>query len=258
MFWRRPIEVLVSRKVVAITVAILALTAGVALAASVSGNGTLVGTPGSDTINAGNADDTVWGLGAPAGGSDTINAGNGNDQIDAGGNCPMNDQGQDFPNGLPGTDKCEHGNQQGQNGQSTINVGRGNNTVWGAGGHNTINVGAGTNTIYAGPMGDVINTGSNGNETVWLCGTITALPCLSGSADSTTVNFGTSDAGGIHANNGHKDTINCKQDGSMMVWADKGLDQVNGCSAKNVIWITPPAAATLRNKRARPAAHRAP
>jgi hypothetical protein len=90
---------------VMLAVAGFALVAIVALAPNVQGDGTLVGSTGSDNINAGNGNDTIWGLG----GQDSINAGNGNDVIDANGKCPHGIAPGDCPNGLPAGQYCEHG-----------------------------------------------------------------------------------------------------------------------------------------------------
>jgi Ca2+-binding RTX toxin-like protein len=201
--------------VLTLLVLAIAMMAGTALAATINGDGTLVGTPGRDTLNAGNADDIVWGLG----GSDTINAGNGNDMIDGGGHCPMGDQGQDFPNGIPGSNQCEHGNQGDQGGNATINAGNGNDTVWGGPGPNTINVGAGTDTIYGGPNADTINTGSHGTVSIFL-----------GAGAGNTVNIGTGSSGFVNAQNGQPATINCSGHNGVTVYVDKpSKDQVNGC-----------------------------
>jgi Ca2+-binding RTX toxin-like protein len=243
MFWRRPIEVLVKRKVVGLTLLILALTAGTALAATVSGDGTLVGTTGNDTLNAGMGNDTLWGLS----GSDTLNAGNGNDMIDAGGNCNTNDQGQDFPHGIPGTNQCSHGNGQGQQGdRDTVNAGNGNDTIYGGGGHNTINAGSGGDTIYGGPLGDTINLArGNSNDTINLCGTVNTGVACSISYSGSTVNLSSGAISGVvYANNGKKDTINCFGSPAT-VYADK-IDTVNRC--KHVVWLAAHAPAATHAK----------
>jgi Ca2+-binding RTX toxin-like protein len=228
MFLRRAIEVLVRRKgnVVALTLLVFALTASTALAVTVKGDGTLVGTPGSDTLNAGMGNDILWGLG----GKDVLNAGNGNDMIDGGGHCPMGDQGQDFPNGLPNSDQCEHNNQGDQAGNETFNAGNGNDTIFGGPGPNTINAGAGMDIIYGGPIGDTINLSrGNSNDTINLCGTAnTAVACASNYKGSTVNLFSTDIGGTVYANNGQtNDTINC-YGSPAVVHADKG-DTVNNC-----------------------------
>jgi Ca2+-binding RTX toxin-like protein len=221
-------ELLTRRKIAALSLLVLAtaITAGSALAATVGGDGTLVGTPGNDKLNAGQGNDSVWGLG----GSDTINAGNGNDMIDGGGHCPQGDQGQDFPNGIPGSNQCAHGNQGNQNGQETITAGNGNDTVFGGGGRNMISVGAGMDTIYGGPTGDTINvTAGNSSDTINLCGTPhTAVACASGYAGSTVNLVGGAVGGVVFADNGKKDTINCFGSPAT-VFVDRRLDTVNRC-----------------------------
>ena len=235
MVLRNAIRTLANRKALGLTLLILAITAGTAIAATVGGDGTLVGTNGNDTLNTGNSNDTVWGLA----GSDTINAGNGNDMIDGDGQCPQDDQGQDFPNGIPGTNQCEHGNQD-QNGQGdTINAGNGNDTVFGGGGHNTINVGHGTDTIYGGPLGDTINTGARGTVTIHL-----------GAGGHNTVNIGTGSSGTVYAQNGQPDVINCNG-ANVKVYADH-IDTVNRC--KQVIMAArdqSTAASSLRAHKAK-------
>src|ERR1700726_590720 len=81
------------------------IVAATALAASVTGDGTLIGTTGNDNINAGNGNDTVYGLG----GLDSINAGNGNDVIDGNGKCPPGVKSGDYPHGLPNGEYFENG-----------------------------------------------------------------------------------------------------------------------------------------------------
>jgi Ca2+-binding RTX toxin-like protein len=160
-----------------------------AVADDVSGNGTLVGTPGNDTITAGNGRDTIWGLG----GDDMINAGNGEDVIYAGGTCTAGISSGDYPDGLPGSAYCENTIDPGND---TITAGNGRDTIYGAGGTNTINVGNGRDTIYAGGGPDTITVGTG--------------------------------RGTIYAQNGQVDHIRCKKGNKYTVYADAG-DVVTGC-----------------------------
>lgn len=168
----------VNKKALLLTVVVFAAAASTAVAMSLSGDGTIVGSSGPDQINAGNGMDKVYGQG----GADIINVGNGGSAsdpniVDGDGNCGTQAPGV-YPNGLNSTTGCEDG--QGQNGDGNpgqqgpgpgdqINVGNGDNTVFGgAGMKNQINVGQGSDTIYGGPNNDVINTGSGGQATIWL------------------------------------------------------------------------------------------
>jgi hypothetical protein len=232
MVSRKAIRMLASRKVLALTFVILLTTAGAAVAAvgvggaTVSGDGTLVGTPGNDTLTTGNADDIVWGLG----GQDNINAGNGNDMIDAGGQCPAADQGQDFPNGIPGSNQCEHGDQ-GEQGSATINAGNGKDTIFGGPSGDKINVGNGTYTITLGPGGgNTVNVGLIGGK-----------PAAGAS-------------GTVNARNGQPDTINCFGKNTVTVNADQ-FDTVNRCAHVNRVNVARDRWASSRKRAAR--AHKA-
>jgi Ca2+-binding RTX toxin-like protein len=217
----------VKTKVVALTLLIFALTAGTALAATVRGDGTLVGTTGNDTLNAGMGNDVLWGLG----GKDTLNAGNGNDMMDGGGHCDSTvQQGTDYPNGLPGTNQCEHNDQGDVIASETFNAGNGNDTIFGGPGANTINAGAGMDIIYGGPIGDTINLPrGNSNDTINLCGTANTVVACSSNYKGSTVNlFSGAIGGAVYANNGHtNDTINCY--GSPAVVHADNRDTVNNC-----------------------------
>jgi hypothetical protein len=186
--------------------AVLLLTVGVAsaLAAAVSGDGTLVGSTGNDAIAAGNSSDTIWGLG----GNDTISAGNGDDTIYAGGTCPPGLKAGDYPNGLPSADYCQNNNDQGND---TISVGNGNDTIYGDLGTNTISVGAGTDTIHAGSGLETISVAAGGSGTI----------------------FAQNDA-----QPGQADHITCPKNNGYTVYADKS-DVVKGCQT---VKLTPPPA----------------
>ena len=158
------------RKAVVLATLILGVTAATALAANVSGDGTLVGSTGPDNIAAGNGDDIVWGLGTPNGTTDNISVGTGNDQIDAGGHC-MGVAPGDYPHGLPGSGSCEHGPTPPNCGAANISIpggSGGDDTVYGNCGPNNIsNAGKGQGNshfyLYGGPNNVSVN---NGDDTI--------------------------------------------------------------------------------------------
>jgi len=151
--------------ILAFTIAVMAFTAAVALAANVAGDGTLVGSTGSDAIKAGNGNDTIWGRG----GSDSITAGEGNDVIDGGGSCPAGLAPGDYPNGLPGADYCQHG-PSGTFGTDSIKALDGSDTVYGNGGPNTITLGNGADTVFAYGGPNTVKV-LNGHDTINAYGT---------------------------------------------------------------------------------------
>lgn len=188
------------RRAIAIAPLIVALGASGAVAANLSGDGTIVGTTGSDNLAAGNQNDTIWGLG----GQDSISAGNGNDTIDGNGKCGPGVAAGVYPNGLPSTKYCQHGPIPGSGNGDNISAGNGNDVVYGGGGPNNISVGSGTDTVYAGPSTNNISVGSGG--------------------------------GTIYAQNGHTDNISCGSKNSYTVYADRN-DNVKGC--KSVKYTSP-------------------
>jgi Ca2+-binding RTX toxin-like protein len=204
-------------KVLALAGVILAVAAVPALAANVTGNGTLVGTTGNDNIAAGNGNDTIWGLG----GKDAISAGNGNDVIDANGKCPPGVKSGDYPNGLPNGVYCEHGQISGST--DNISAGNGDDTIYGGGGVNTISAGGGNDTIYGGPIGDTIAAGLNtqANQKIY-------LGLASSKYTGSKVSTGQGDDV-VHAQNNAKDTISCERGNGTTVYADT-KDAVSGCA----------------------------
>jgi len=148
-----------------LTLAVMAITAAVALAANVTGDGTLVGSPGNDNIAAGNGPDTIWGLG----GSDNITAGTGSDVIDGGGTCVGTLAPGDYPHGLPGANYCQHGPNN-DPGTDNIVALTGSDTVYGNSGRNNIVLGSGKDTVFAfgGPNSVVVG---NGTDTINAYGT---------------------------------------------------------------------------------------
>jgi hypothetical protein len=210
------------RTAAALTTAILAVAATGALAATFSGDGTIVGTNSADTITAGNAQDTIWGLG----GADKITAGSGQDVIDGDGECPPGVAAGVYPNGLPKGKYCEHGPILGDGGD-TITAGGGSDTVYGGGGHNTITLGNGLDTIIGGPLGDTIKAGSGADRFYLGSGLFyTGSTVYSGTGQNV-----------VHAQNGTRDTINCARGNNTTVYADR-IDVVTGCA--HVIYSADP------------------
>jgi hypothetical protein len=206
---------LIPRKTVAVAMAALAIpaaTATVALAASVTGDGTLVGTAGQDFITAGNGQDTIWGLG----GGDQIKAGNGMDTIDADGKCGSGvTLGMDYPNGLAQGQYCSH-QLLSETATSSITAGDGQDVVYGGGGPNNIKLGNGSDTVYGGLTSDNINVGT-GIDTIY--------------AGTGPLTFKTTTGGGggvIQAQNGQKNTITCATPNTYTVYASKA-SIVKGC-----------------------------
>jgi hypothetical protein len=174
----------------ALCCSVAALLASIAFADTITGDGTLIGTSGNDTLIAGNMNDTLYGLG----GNDTLIAGNGNDKLDVDGNCQAGVKSGDYPNGLPGSEYCQDG--QGQNdGPQSIQAGNGTDTAFGGSGYNTIQLGSGNDTVYGGPAGNTIQVGA-GND---------LIEAGSG-GDVIQIGAGTST---VNAHNGVADTIQC-------------------------------------------------
>ncbi|HSA89262.1 MAG TPA: VCBS domain-containing protein [Burkholderiales bacterium] len=123
-----------------------------------SGSDTLLGRAGDDTLNGGSGSDTLLG----GNGADTLNGGAGSDTL-LGGN------GADTLNGGSGDDYLLGGN-----GDDTLNGGAGDDILYGGNGGDTLNGGTGDDILYGGNGGDTLNGGSgddwvygqNGND--WL------------------------------------------------------------------------------------------
>jgi Ca2+-binding RTX toxin-like protein len=253
MHLRNAVGMLMKKRALLLGALILLVAAVPALAANVTGNGTLVGTTGSDNLAAGNGNDTIWGLG----GADNISAGNGNDVIDANGKCPPGVKSGDYPNGLPSTQYCEHGQVPGSS--DNIAAGNGNDTVYGGGGTNNISVGNGDNTIYGGPIGDTIHAGSGkgqGNDIIHLDQNTTGTQIQ---YTGSTVYVAQGDDL-VYAQNGTPDTIVCPSGNQTTVYADK-VDSTKGCH--RVIYTPAPTAGRFRpahraatSRRAHKKAHR--
>ncbi|MER7950616.1 FG-GAP-like repeat-containing protein [Streptomyces sp. NPDC096079] len=120
------------------------------LAATITGNGTVTGTSGSDVIVTGNGNDSVSGNGGndticTFGGDDAVSAGSGNDHVDGG-------DGKDAVSGGDGTDTVKGGA-----GNDALSAGNGNDTVIG---------GADSDTLSGGSGADVCAGDANGGPTL--------------------------------------------------------------------------------------------
>jgi len=215
----RAIGGVVKRRVAVIAIAAAVGAAPAALAASLSGDGTIVGTSGQDSITAGNGDDTIWGLG----GGDHIKAGNGNDVIDADGNCPPGVGSGVYPDGLPAGEYCEHG-PFAESATATISAGNGNDVVYGGGGPNNIKLGNGADTVYGGLRTDNIAVGRG-------------IDFIQNGAGPDTIKTGAHGGGTIYANNGKRDFVTCATPNSYTVYATNRA-VVKGCAR---VIITAPA-----------------
>jgi hypothetical protein len=209
-----------------LTLAVMGFSTAVAVAATVNGDGTLIGSTGNDTINAQNKTDAVWGLG----GSDTITAGKGDDVIDGGGSCGNGMGGSlppgVYPNPLRGTDYCEHG-PHGNCGHDNITVGNGNDTIWGNCGPNNISSANGNDTIYAYGGPNNVGVTGNGNSVIYAYGN-----------GNYSVGNGTNT---IYAQYSTGDNINCGN-ASTTVYTAKGANTVSSsCTVKFVAPQPPPA-----------------
>jgi Ca2+-binding RTX toxin-like protein len=215
-----------------IAVAVLAIAAPAALAASLVGDGTIVGTAGQDFITAGNGNDTIWGLG----GGDQIKAGMGNDMIDADGACPDGVQSGDYPNGLPSGDYCEHG-QFPESATASITAGNGNDVVYGGGGPNNIKLGNGSDTVYGGLSTDNITVGG-GTDTV------------ENGIGADNIKTGAGGGGTIYANNGQRDLVTCAKPNSYTVYATTTA-VVKGCAHVVITAVSRNAAAKNVSKHSK-------
>jgi Ca2+-binding RTX toxin-like protein len=212
---RRTARIVVSRKAVALSVVVFAVSASTAVAIQLQGDGGFVGTSGPDEIVMGNGNDTAFGQG----GGDQIQAGNGNDSIDADGRCTVPPG--PYPNGIPGSASCEHGVIPTDGPGAKIEAGDGSDTVFGGGGSNRIELGSGADTVFGGPHNDHIQTADGGTATIWL------------GAGANTVALGAVKHGGtsvVHAfiqGDTARDQIQCNG-GNSTVFANN-QDVVQGC-----------------------------
>jgi Ca2+-binding RTX toxin-like protein len=197
-FGRRPLA-----KSAGLAIALLAVTAAVAVAATINGtngNDKLIGTTAADTINGFAGNDIILGLA----GNDKITDGNGNDLVFGDGKCP------------PGTTDPSYCSvaETSSDGSDNITVGNGTDAVFGQGGNDTITVGSGADAIDGGSGNDTINGGSG-------------VDAIFPESGNDTVNTATGTVSVVFAQDGQKDTINCK--GNTTVFADR-IDVTKGCT----------------------------
>ena len=112
-----------------------------------AGDDVVLGTPGPDTIAAGNGADTVCG----GGGDDTIDPGAGSDRAIGG-------AGDDVLYGRTGADRLEGGG-----GNDRLFAGADNDQLFGGSGGDRLDGGAGSDKLYAGSQADTCN-GRGGND----------------------------------------------------------------------------------------------
>ncbi|MEU2451137.1 FG-GAP-like repeat-containing protein [Streptomyces sp. NPDC012765] len=120
------------------------------LAATITGNGIVNGTSGSDVIVTGNGNDAVSGNG----GNDTICTFGGNDALSAG-------SGNDYVDGGDGNDAISGGD-----GTDTVKGGAGNDALSGGNGNDTVVGGADSDTLSGGSGADVCAGDANGGPTL--------------------------------------------------------------------------------------------
>ncbi|XUM03101.1 FG-GAP-like repeat-containing protein [Streptomyces venezuelae ATCC 10712] len=120
------------------------------LAATITGNGSVKGTSGSDVIVTGNGNDSVSGNG----GNDTICTFGGNDAVAAGG-------GSDYVDAGDGADSVTGGN-----GIDVLKGGAGNDALSGGNGNDTVVGGADSDTLAGGSGADLCAGDANGGPTL--------------------------------------------------------------------------------------------
>jgi Ca2+-binding RTX toxin-like protein len=144
--------------------------------ATITGSGTVNGTPGDDVIITGNGNDTVDGLGGndricTRGGDDHARGGTGNDQINSGnGNDNTGGQaGNDLVQSTGGNDDLQGGDGddrvQGGEGNDTLNGGDGSDAVEGQGGNDLLAGNAGAPDTCDGGAGTDATSANGGCET---------------------------------------------------------------------------------------------
>ena len=175
-----------------------------------SGDDVILGTPGSDVINALVGNDTICG----EGGDDLINAGSGDDWIDggAGNDVIRGNGGNDTIFGGVGNDEIRGGG-----GVDDISGEDGDDTLLGQGGNDTIDGGAGVDGINGGGGRDTLFTGSGA--------TVGTGVFVFGGSGLDTIEGGP-DADDLRGGNGN-DIIN-GLGGNDVIAGGLGLDTING------------------------------
>ena len=135
------------------------------VAATVTGSGTIIGTPGDDVIVGSDGDDTIFGLGGndvicAGDGNDTVFAGLGDDQVFGGGgnDTIVGDFGDDELHGDAGNDRL-----LGNEGDDSLDGGEGNDFEFGFIGKDTLEGGPGDDILIGGSEDDTLS-GSAGND----------------------------------------------------------------------------------------------
>lgn len=212
-------------KSIALAALICAVTAAVALAATITGtagNDTLIGTPQADTISALDGNDVVFGLA----GNDTIDAGNGDDAVYGDGRCPA---------GATDASYCSTGETAGD-GDDAISGGDGNDRLFGQGGNDAISGGNGADFIDGGSGKNALD-GGDGADTI-----------IAGSGPGPNGVFGGDGNDTINARNGVKDFIACGN-GVDTVYADR-IDAIRA-DCERVVYAAPVALAARYGTHAR-------
>ncbi|MER6202906.1 FG-GAP-like repeat-containing protein [Streptomyces sp. NPDC001586] len=139
------------------------------LAATITGNGIVNGTSGSDVIVTGNGNDAVSGNGGndticTFGGGDAVSAGSGNDHVDGG-------DGNDAVSGGDGTDAVKGGS-----GNDALSGGNGNDTVVGGADSDTLSGGSGADVCAGDANGGPTLPGTDSIAAGGSCETIVEVP----------------------------------------------------------------------------------
>lgn len=139
------------------------------LPATITGNGIVNGTGGSDVIVTGNGNDAVSGNGGndticTFGGNDAVSAGSGNDHVDGG-------DGNDAISGGDGTDAVKGGA-----GDDALSGGAGTDTVVGGAGSDTLSGGSGTDVCAGDANGGPALPGTDSIAAGGSCETVVEVP----------------------------------------------------------------------------------
>jgi Ca2+-binding RTX toxin-like protein len=214
-----------------------------------SGDDSIFGYAGNDTINAGSGNDEVFGgtgndVIDGAAGNDVLSGGTGNDVIDgAAGNDTINgDEGNDSIDGGSGNDLIYGGADD-----DTVLGGDGDDVLHGDEGNDSIDGGSGDDLIYGGADDDTI-TGGTGSDTVyggegndtWLAGASisgTDEVYLEGGDDVAEVGYYTP-ADGMEVLDGGDGNDTIALDGTAVDAFDLGITLNDDGTATNIGFVT--------------------
>lgn len=151
------------------TVTISVSTGCNGLAATITGNGIVYGTSGSDVIVTGNGNDAVAGNGGndticTFGGNDAVSGGSGNDYLDSG-------DGNDAISGGSGNDAVRGGA-----GDDALSGGSGDDTVFGGSGSDTLSGGSDTDVCAGDANGGATLPGTDSITSGGSCETVVEVP----------------------------------------------------------------------------------